>query len=104
MEYILTHIGYALAVGVVIAILGVLSAVFSQKSQEESERHGYDPAWDKSEYACAGCKFFQACSGGMSSPKTRKDQQKVADELGIDVQEVIKKAEQKMKDNGCASH
>lgn len=75
MEYFVSHIGYVLLIGLFVAVLGILTAVFAQKSQKLNEEHGYDPAWDKSEYACAGCRFTQMCSGMAAlKPKDAADE------------------------------
>ncbi len=66
MEYFISHIGYVLICGLFMAVLGIVTVIAGRASQKENERHGYDPAWDKSDLACAGCKFFQVC-GGMSA-------------------------------------
>ena len=63
MEHFLSHIGYIIIVAFFVALLGIGMTVFARMSQKENEKHGYDPAWDKSDLACAGCKFFGVCSG-----------------------------------------
>lgn len=63
MEYFISHIGYVLICGLFVAALGIFASIAAKKSQEENEKHGYDPAWDKSEFACAGCKMVGTCMG-----------------------------------------
>lgn len=57
---------------VCMAAVGLLTVFFAQKSQKLNEEHGYDPAWDKSDLACAGCKFFSIC-GGQAALKPKDE-------------------------------
>ncbi|MDD5921591.1 MAG: hypothetical protein PUC44_00180 [Eubacteriales bacterium] len=75
MEYFVNHVGYALLIGLFIAVLGLLTAYFAWRSQKLNEEHGYDPAWDKSEFACPGCKFVGVCQG-MAQLKHQMDEEK----------------------------
>ena len=77
MTYFITHIGYVLVAGLFMAVLGLVMVAAARASQRENERHGYDPAWDKSELACAGCKFFQVC-GGMAAMRPENFQEEAS--------------------------
>ena len=63
MEHLLSHIGIIVIAAFFVALLGIGMTVLAKMSQKENEKHGYDPEWDKSDLACAGCKFFGVCSG-----------------------------------------
>ena len=69
MEYFLSHIGYVVVVGVVVAALGIVMVVCATLSRKESEKHPYDPELDKSDLMCAGCKMVSMC--GMSSSEKK---------------------------------
>ena len=75
MDYFLSHVGYAMLVGLFVAALGLGVAYFAWRSQKLNEEHGYDPAWDKSEFACAGCKSVGVCHG-MAKLKEEMDAKK----------------------------
>ena len=63
MEYFFSHIGYILIAALFAAALGIGMIIAAEKSREITEEKGYDPELDKSDLACAGCRFFQLCSG-----------------------------------------
>jgi hypothetical protein len=75
MVYALHHMIPIIVAAVIMAAVGLLTVVFANKSQKINEEHGYDPAWDKSQYMCAGCKFFSACAGHstMMRPEDEED-------------------------------
>lgn len=72
MGYFITHVGYVVVAAIFVAVLGLLTVHFREKSMEENIKHGYDPAWDKSEFACPGCKFVGVCNG-MASLKPKDE-------------------------------
>ena len=63
MDYFIHHVGYIIIAAICIAVVGIIVVVAGHKNAKLSEEHGQDPDWDSSKYACAGCKFFQVCSG-----------------------------------------
>lgn len=63
MAYAVHHMIPIIVAALVMAAVGFLTVIFANKSQKLNEEHGYDPAWDKSQYMCAGCKFFSICGG-----------------------------------------
>lgn len=72
MAYAVHHMIPIIIAAVVMAAVGFLTVVFANKSQKLNEEHGYDPAWDKSKYMCAGCKFFSIC-GGQAALKPKDE-------------------------------
>ena len=72
MAYAVHHMIPIIVAAVVMAAVGFLTVVFANKSQKLNEEHGYDPAWDKSKYMCARCKFFSIC-GGQAALKPKDE-------------------------------
>ena len=82
MDYFISHIGYIWIAGLLIAALALGAAYFASKSQEENVKHGYDPDWDKSEFACQGCKLVGICNGMASlKPKDPEELEALKDEF-----------------------
>lgn len=74
MAYAVHHMIPIIVAALVMAAVGFLTVIFANKSQKLNEEHGYDPAWDKSQYMCAGCKFFSICGGEAAlKPKDEVD-------------------------------
>ena len=63
MAYFLSHIGYIAVAALFAAALGIGMTIAADKSRKITETRGYDPELDKSDLACAGCRFFRLCSG-----------------------------------------
>jgi len=63
MAYFFSHIMYIAVTALFAAALGIGMTIAAEKSREITETKGYDPELDKSDLACAGCRFFQLCSG-----------------------------------------
>lgn len=72
MAYAVHHMIPIIVAALVMAAVGFLTVIFANKSQKLNEEHGYDPAWDKSQYMCAGCKFFSIC-GGEAALKSKDE-------------------------------
>ena len=99
MEYFFNHIGYVLVAGLFAALLCALTVFFQAKSEQANIEHGYDPEWDKAQFACKGCKMAGMCNHMHSlkpadfdsdSCADRVDEKTVA-ELKAEIQNEIRK-------------
>ncbi len=73
MLYALHHMFPIIIAALGMAAVAIATMVFADRSHKLNEEHGYDPAWDKSDLMCAGCKFFSVCGSDMAKMKAKDE-------------------------------